>query len=84
MTCGYNGCGYPAMLYAGLGALCRHRLNVAQSLGLDANRVAIVIILFVPALIGSRLYFAPLRHFREQYFVRQSPPMGQAASCAKT
>jgi hypothetical protein len=84
MTCGYNGCSYPAMLYVGLVLCAVTGSNVAQSLGLDANRFAIVIILLVPALIGSRLYFVLLRHFREQYFVRQSPPMGQAASCAKT
>jgi hypothetical protein len=71
MTCGYDGCSYPAMPYVGLVICAVTGSNVAQRLGLDADRFAIVIIFLVSALIGSRLYFVLLRHFREQYFVRQ-------------
>jgi len=55
---GQNIYSYPAMLYAGLLAGVFVGAHVAQSSGMSADRFAVaVVILLVPALVGSRLYF---------------------------
>ena len=49
---------YPAMLYVGLVAVVLAGAQVAQNSGLNADAFAIaVLILLVPALVGSRLLF---------------------------
>jgi phosphatidylglycerol---prolipoprotein diacylglyceryl transferase len=53
---------YPAMLYVGLLAGVFVGAHAAQSSGMSADRFAIaVVILLIPALIGSRLYFVLTR-----------------------
>jgi phosphatidylglycerol:prolipoprotein diacylglycerol transferase len=55
---GQNIYSYPAMLYAGLLVGVFVGAHVAQTLGMSADRFAIaVVILLIPALAGSRLYF---------------------------
>ncbi len=59
---GHNIYSYPAMLYAGLLAGIFVGARVAQSAGMSADRFAIaVVILMIPALAGSRLYFVLTR-----------------------
>src|SRR4051812_46872763 len=59
---GLNIYSYPAMLYAGLLAGVFAGAQVAQSAGLSADRFAIaIVILVIPALAGSRLYFVLTR-----------------------
>jgi phosphatidylglycerol:prolipoprotein diacylglycerol transferase len=53
---------YPAMLYAGLLAGVFVGAYAAQSAGLSADRFAIaIVLLLIPALAGSRLYFVLTR-----------------------
>ena len=55
---GRNVYSYPAMLYVGVLAGVFFGAHVARSSGMSADRFAIaVVILLVPALAGSRLYF---------------------------
>jgi hypothetical protein len=55
---GQNIYSYPTMLYAGLLVGVFAGAHVAQASGMSADRFAIaVIILLIPALAGSRLYF---------------------------
>jgi phosphatidylglycerol---prolipoprotein diacylglyceryl transferase len=55
---GHNIYSYPAMLYAGLLAGVFVGADVAQGAGMSADRFAVaVVILLIPALAGSRLYF---------------------------
>jgi phosphatidylglycerol---prolipoprotein diacylglyceryl transferase len=59
---GQNIYSYPAMLYVGLLAGVFVGAHVAQSSGMSADRFAIaVVILLIPALAGSRLYFVLTR-----------------------
>jgi phosphatidylglycerol:prolipoprotein diacylglycerol transferase len=59
---GHNIHSYPAMLYAGLLAGVFVGAHFAQSAGISADRFAVaVVILLVPALAGSRLYFVLTR-----------------------
>jgi prolipoprotein diacylglyceryl transferase len=55
---GYNIYSYPTMLYIGMVAGAFLGARIAQAAGLDADRFAIaIIILAVPSLVGSRLFF---------------------------
>src|SRR4051794_34316681 len=55
---GINIYSYPAMLYVGLLAGLFVGTHVAQRAGMNADRFAVaVVILLIPALAGSRLYF---------------------------
>jgi phosphatidylglycerol:prolipoprotein diacylglycerol transferase len=55
---GHNIYSYPAMLYVGLLAGVFVGAHVAQSSGMNADRFTVaVVILLIPALVGSRLYF---------------------------
>lgn len=55
---GHNVYSYPAMLYLGMVAGTFAGAYAARSLGLSADRFAMaVLILAVPALVGSRLFF---------------------------
>ena len=59
---GQNIYSYPAMLYVGLLAGIFVGAHFAQSSGMSADRFAVaVIILLIPALAGSRLYFVLTR-----------------------
>jgi phosphatidylglycerol---prolipoprotein diacylglyceryl transferase len=59
---GWNVYSYPAMLYVGLVAGVFAGAWVAQRSGLSADRfAAAIVILLVPALVGSRLYFVLTR-----------------------
>jgi prolipoprotein diacylglyceryl transferase len=59
---GQNIYSYPAMLYAGLLIGVFVGAHVAQSSGMSADRFAIaIVILLIPALAGSRLYFVLTR-----------------------
>jgi phosphatidylglycerol:prolipoprotein diacylglycerol transferase len=59
---GHNIYSYPAMLYAGLLAGVFVGAHVAQGAGLSADRFAVaIVILLIPALAGSRLYFVLTR-----------------------
>ena len=59
---GINIYSYPAMLYVGLLAGVFVGAGVAQASGMSADRfAAAVVILLIPALAGSRLYFALTR-----------------------
>jgi phosphatidylglycerol:prolipoprotein diacylglycerol transferase len=59
---GWNIHSYPAMLYAGLLAGVFVGAHVAQGAGMSADRFAVaVVILLIPALAGSRLYFVLTR-----------------------
>jgi phosphatidylglycerol:prolipoprotein diacylglycerol transferase len=59
---GHNIHSYPAMLYAGLLAGVFVGADVAQGAGISADRFAVaVVILLIPALAGSRLYFVLTR-----------------------
>ena len=59
---GWNIYSYPAMLYAGLLAGVFVGAHVAQGAGMSADRFSIaVVILLIPALAGSRLYFVLTR-----------------------
>jgi phosphatidylglycerol:prolipoprotein diacylglycerol transferase len=56
--CGFHVYSYPAMLYVGLVVGIFAGAQVAQTFGLAADRFAVAsVILVVPALVGSRLYF---------------------------
>src|SRR5438105_1948993 len=55
---GFNVYSYPAMLYLGLVAGVFAGAHVAQLAGMSADRFAVAtVILLIPALVGSRLYF---------------------------
>lgn len=59
---GYPVYSYPAMLYAGLLAGVFVGAHAAQSAGINADRFALaIVILLIPALAGSRLYFVLTR-----------------------
>lgn len=59
---GLNIYSYPAMLYVGLLAGVFAGAHVAQASGMSADRFAFaVVILLIPALAGSRLYFVLTR-----------------------
>jgi phosphatidylglycerol:prolipoprotein diacylglycerol transferase len=59
---GHNVYSYPAMLYTGLLAGVFVGAWVAQRSGMSADRFAIaIVILLIPALAGSRLYFVLTR-----------------------
>jgi phosphatidylglycerol:prolipoprotein diacylglycerol transferase len=59
---GLNIYSYPAMLYAGLLAGVFVGAHAAQSSGMSADRFAIaIVLLLIPALAGSRLYFVLTR-----------------------
>jgi phosphatidylglycerol---prolipoprotein diacylglyceryl transferase len=59
---GYNIYSYPAMLYVGLLAGVFVGAYAAQSSGISADRFAIaIVLLLIPALAGSRLYFVLTR-----------------------
>jgi len=59
---GHNVYSYPAMLYVGLVAGIFGGASVAQSSGLSADRFTIAaVILAVPSLVGSRLFFVLTR-----------------------
>lgn len=59
---GWNVYSYPAMLYVGLVAGVFAGAWVAQRAGMSADRfAAAIVILLVPALVGSRLYFVLTR-----------------------
>lgn len=59
---GWNIHSYPAMLYAGLLAGVFVGAHVAQGAGMSADRFSVaVVILLIPALAGSRLYFVLTR-----------------------
>src|ERR1700689_2280444 len=59
---GLNIYSYPAMLYVGLLAGVFVGAHVAQAAGMSADRfAAAVVILMIPALAGSRLYFVLTR-----------------------
>jgi phosphatidylglycerol---prolipoprotein diacylglyceryl transferase len=59
---GFNIYSYPAMLYLGLLVGLFAGANAAQAAGMNADRFAIaVVILMIPALAGSRLYFVMTR-----------------------
>jgi phosphatidylglycerol---prolipoprotein diacylglyceryl transferase len=59
---GHNIYSYPAMLYIGLLAGVFVGADVAQRAGISADRFAVaVVILLIPALAGSRLYFVLTR-----------------------
>jgi phosphatidylglycerol:prolipoprotein diacylglycerol transferase len=59
---GWNIYSYPAMLYAGLLAGVFVGAHVAQGAGMSADRFSVaVVILLIPALAGSRLYFVLTR-----------------------
>jgi phosphatidylglycerol---prolipoprotein diacylglyceryl transferase len=59
---GHNIYSYPAMLYLGMVAGVFAGAHMAQSSGLPADRfVVAAVILTVPALVGSRLYFVLTR-----------------------
>jgi phosphatidylglycerol:prolipoprotein diacylglycerol transferase len=60
--CGLIVYSYPAMLYLGLVTGTLAGAYVAQSAGLDANRFGLaMMLLLIPALIGSRLLFVLMR-----------------------
>ncbi len=59
---GFNIYSYPAMLYVGLLAGVFVGAHVAQDSGISADRFAVaVVLLLIPALAGSRLYFVLTR-----------------------
>jgi phosphatidylglycerol---prolipoprotein diacylglyceryl transferase len=59
---GFNLYSYPAMLYIGLLVGVFAGVHAAQAAGMDADHFAIaVVILMIPALAGSRLYFVMTR-----------------------
>jgi phosphatidylglycerol:prolipoprotein diacylglycerol transferase len=59
---GLNIYSYPAMLYAGLLAGVFVGAYVAQSSGMSADKFAVaIVVLLIPALAGSRLYFVLTR-----------------------
>ena len=59
---GLNIYSYPAMLYAGLLAGVFTGAHVAQASGMSADRFAFaIVVLLIPALAGSRLYFVLTR-----------------------
>jgi prolipoprotein diacylglyceryl transferase len=59
---GFNVYSYPAMLYVGLLVGLFAGARAAQAMGMNPDRFAIaVVILMIPALAGSRLYFVMTR-----------------------